>query len=250
MKKFYSLAVLTVCALAASAQAQDSTYVRMSFNDNPWNLPVSAMKGWSNYDDETGCLTENTTFTVDVNGEELRMVLTPSNYKLTDYENCMVRGEDYDDGNKVKTILFTRTGSVMTFIAPPSMWMAKVAFETYRRWSSGGLYSSDITDNQHVWGKDSVKVRYYMDAGVEKSYGCWEGDSVEWSLPECTGQTYLHWIDFWLLPRVESGITELNTEGKAGDILTLDGMLLRRDGRTEGLKKGIYIIDGKKYIIK
>ena len=248
MKKLYAVAALLAVSLSTEAQ-QDSTYVRMSFNDNPWNLSVSEMKGWANYADENGILTDTHTFTIDVNGEELKMVLTPTNPKLTDYENAMVRGEDLD--GIVKTVLMTRAGSTMTFVAPPSMWFAKVAFETYRRWSSGGLYSSDATNNQHVWGKDSVKVRYYMEAGEEKSYGCWEGDSIEWSLPECTGQTYLHWIDFWLLPRpVDTAIREQPMEAKEADVLSLDGMLLRRDGQTESLKKGIYIVGRKKIVVR
>ena len=44
------------------------------------------------------------------------------------------------------------------------MWFEKVAFETYRGWASGGLYSDEInTNHQHVWGKDSVKVRNRYD---------------------------------------------------------------------------------------
>ena len=250
MKKLYATAVLAFVAITMNAQ-QDSTYVRMSFNDNPWNLPVSAMKGWSNYADENGCLRDTHTFALDVDGEELQMVLTPTDYRQTDYDNAMVRGEDPDDGDKVKTILMTRIGSTMTFIAPPSKWFAKVAFNTYRRWSSGSLYSGDATNNMHVWGKDSVQVRYQTSAGVEYELPCWSGDSVEWSLPECTGQTYLHYIDFWLLPRpVDAGISEQKVEGKAAEVMTLDGMLLRRDGQVDGLKKGIYIVGGKKKVVK
>ena len=105
MKKLYATMVMAFAAMTASAQqTTDSTFVRMSFNDNPWNLPTSEMKGWSQYNDEKGCLSDTHTFSLDVNGEELKVILTPSNYKLTDWENCMVRGEDPDDGDKVKTI--------------------------------------------------------------------------------------------------------------------------------------------------
>jgi len=254
MKKFYTMVALAFSAITAAAQSPDAVYVQMNFNENPWGLPVSAMKGWSNYADENGVFAADQTFTVDVNGEQLKMVLTPSNYKLTDYDNALVRGEDPDDGDKVKTILMTRTGSKMTFIAPPSMWMEKVAFETYRRWSSGSLYSDEKnTNNQHVWGKDSVKTREgfnWVDGKqIPTTFECWIGDSVEWSLPACTGQTYLHWIDFWLLPRNgAAGITEARSNTNAGNVHTLNGVLLRRNGKVEGLRKGIYIVNGKKVV--
>ena len=254
MKKIYTTILLAFVAVCMYAQSPDATYVRMSFNDNPWNLPVSAIQGWSKYADENGILPETHTFIIKVNDEDLKMILTPSNYMLDEYENCMVRGDAVGEGNDgvIKTMLFTRTGSTMTFVAPPSMWMEKVAFKTYRRWSSGGLYSSEKeTNGLHVWGKDSVKVRYYMESGVEKSYPCWDGDSVQWSLPECSSQTYLHWIDFWLLPRETAGITNLRTtDAKNGNILTLDGILVRRNGKLEGLRKGVYIKDGKKIVVK
>ena len=246
MKKLYTSIVMVLTTMTASAQqTTDSTYVRMSFNDNPWNMPTSEMKGWSQYSDVNGCLTDTHTFVLDVNGEELKVVLTPSNYKLTDYDNCMVRGEDPDDGDKVKTILMARQGSQFTFQAPASMWFAKVAFETYRRWSSGSLYSSDATKNQHVWGKDSLKTRYTTTGGQQYELECWSGDSIEWSLPECTGQTYLHYIDFWLLPRegVQTGIDE-----RAAATLPRDNQLFDLQGRrlTAVQKRGIYIAGGKK----
>lgn len=249
MKKLYATMVMAFAAMTASAQqTTDSTFVRMSFNDNPWNLPTSEMKGWSQYNDEKGCLSDTHTFSLDVNGEELKVILTPSNYKLTDWENCMVRGEDPDDGDKVKTILMARQGSQFTFQAPASMWFAKVAFETYRRWSSGSLYSGSATNNQHVWGKDSLKIRYSTAGGQQYELECWSGDSIEWSLPECTGQTYLHYIDFWLLPRegVQTGIEEA-----AAATLPRQEMLFDLQGRRLNAmpRKGVYII-GRRKIVK
>lgn len=254
MKKIYAMMLCGLIAVAAHAQ-QDSVYVRMSFNENPWNLPVSEMKGWANYADENGVLKTTHTFSVDVNGEPLNVVLTPSDLDETDYYNAMVRGEDLD--GVVKTVLMARTGSTFTFQAPPSMWMAKVAFETYRRWSSGSLYSGDATNNQHVWGKDSVKTRIYKNGALEEEYECWHGDSVEWGLPVCTGQTYLHYIDFWLLPRGgEAGISEVEQRAAAGrvSVVALNGMVLRRDrprrDALNGLRPGLYIVDGRKVVVK
>lgn len=250
MNKIFTFMLMFV-SLSVYAQS-DSIQVRMDFNANPWGLPTSEMRGWSNYADETGCLPKTTNFDIDVNGETLRMVLTPSDLDETDYDNCMVRGEDFDDGDKVKTILFERTGSTMTFVAPPSLWFAKVAFSTYRRWSSGSLYSGTATNNEHVWGKDSVKVRTYP-GGIEVE--SWHGDSIEWGTPACTGQTYLYHIDFWLLPRQTASVSEISSDKQETvDVTTPEGIVVRRNVSRKqafkGLKKGLYIVEKKKYNIK
>ena len=90
-----------------------------------------------------------------------------------------------------------------------------------------------------------------MDGKIEKQMECWSGDSIEWSLPECTSATRFQYIDMWLLPRNTAGISNVRTsEAKAGDVVTLDGVVVRRQGKLEGLRKGVYIQNGKKVIVK
>ena len=257
MRKLYATMLMAFVALTASAQQQDSTYVRVDFNLNPWQLPVSIPNrdlpggsgNWSVVDDETGWIGETHTFDWPVGDETLQIVLTPSNYMLTDYDNAMVYTHNLNETDEpFETMLWTRRGSTMTFKAPASYWFAKVAFEIYRNWSSGSLYSGDDTNNMHIWGKDSLKNKVWEATG--DILPCWSGDSVEWSLPECTGNTYFRYIDFWLLPRESSGITTQRTEARRGQVLSIDGILMRRDGNLEGLRKGIYIVDGKKRVVR
>lgn len=267
MKCFYLTMLFLLTAVYASAQSSDATFVRIDFNQNPWNLPVSIPNrdtapndgwgvSWSKLDDETGSLYDTYTFDWQVSeGEIIQVVLTPSNYKSGAHDNAMVYTRDLEkEDEPFCTMLWTYQGSQLTFKAPKSMWFEKVAFETYRGWASGGLYSDEKNTNyQHVWGKDSVKVRPYYDnnGNVDYTADCWSGDSVEWSLPECTSATRFHYIDIWLLPRNTTGISNVSTSNaKAGDVLTLDGMLVRRNGKLEGLRKGVYIVDGKKRVIK
>ena len=264
MKKLFTIAAFALMATAANAQTADSTFVRMDFNENPWNLPVSIPNrdlpggsgNWAKVDDETGCLVDTFTFEIPVNGETIQVALSPANPKLAQYDNAMVKTHDLDDypDEPIITMLWMRAGSTLTFKAPKSYWFAKVAIANYRNWSNGGLYSGDATNHQHIWGKDSVKVRDVLDnkGNLVYSIDCWYGDSVEWYMPDATGSTFLRYIDFWLLPRkgIDLGISERMTEGKAGDVLTLDGVLLRRDGNTEGLRKGIYVSKGKKFVVK
>lgn len=261
MKKLYTTLFGALLVLGASAQTEqrgDSTFVHFDFDANPWNLPVSIPnrdlgKGgnWATVDDQTGAFGDAYVFEWDVNGEKLLVTMSPEDYMQTDYVNMMVKTHDLNDAEEpIYTMLWTRTGSSLKFTAPSSYWFAKVAIVNYRNWSSGGLYS---TDEGYVWGKDSIKVRDYYDSKGVLTYSlnCWEGDSIEWSLPANTGSTFYRYIDFWLLPRpVDAAISEQRVEAKKADVLTLDGMLLRRDGQTDGLKKGVYIVGRKKIVVK
>ena len=231
--------ILTLNAVAQAEMRGDTTFVHFDFNQNPWNLPTSEMKGWANYADENGCLRDTHTFTWDVNGEDLKIILTPTDYRLTDYDNCLVKGKNPDNNDAIETILFTRMGSTFTFVAPPSYYMKKVAFNVYRRWSSGGLYSGDTTNGMYVWGKDSVKVRHQTIAGTVIELPCWSGDSIEWSLPACGGQTYLRYIDFWLLPRNSlSKNCEIKISSSGNGSVTYGGTSFRNQTKSYSVMEG------------
>ncbi len=256
MKKLYTTILTALVAMTASAQQPaDSTYVRIDFNLNPWNLPVSIPNrdqpggsgNWALVEDETGCFEDTHVFDWEVSdGQTIQLELTPSNWKLTDYMNAMVYTHNFNEADEpFETMLWMRRGSQLTFKAPEGYWFAKVALDVYRNWSGGSLYSGDETGGLYVWGKDSVKSRPWPSTG--ELLPCWEGDSIEWSLPENTGNTFLRFIDVWLLPRNgATAVTPLHTtDSRQGDVFSIDGVLLRRDGRLEGLRKGLYIVNGK-----
>jgi|GEM_PF-2467150 len=259
MKKFLQTKII-VAALAlmsaSAATAQDSTYVHFDFNANPWGLPTCGISGWSrlDYEPSTAILSKATELTWDVNGKNLTVTVYPSDLDETDYENAMAKGENYDNG-ATETFLYTFTGSYLKFTAPEGMSMAKAAFSTYRRWSNGSLYSSELTDGLHVWGPDSAKTKTVTVAGTEYVYDCWSGDSVEWQLPLCTGQTIFRYIDFWLLPLDRSGITEMKMDDdELVDVVAPNGVVMRRNAErsaaTADLPKGIYIVDKKKVVVR
>ena len=153
MKKFFTSMLFAFVAISASAQSPNATYVRIDFNQNPWNLPVSIPNrdkpggsgNWSLVEDETGCFENTHTFEWPVSeGEIIQMVLTPSNWKLTNYMNAMVKTHNLEMADEpIETMLWMRRGSTMTFKAPKDMWFEKMAFEKYRNWASGGLYSGE-----------------------------------------------------------------------------------------------------------
>lgn len=250
----------TMIALTASAE-NDSIKVRLDFNENPWNMATcpyftkdNGNKSWSqpSYTPEASRLTKTTVFDIPACGDKISISVTPSDPDETDYDNAMVRDENYNNNDIVETYLYMYTGSTMTLKAPKGYRMAKVAFDTYRSWASGGLYSGEATDNQHVWGPDSVQTRYYEVGGVEYSYPCWSGDAFEWSLPATTSATRLRYIDFWLLPADAASVDALVEEKRLVNVIQPNGVIVRRSIRKEdaleGLPKGTYIIDDRKYI--
>ena len=260
MKKIYTTLAMMFIAITASAQT-DSIRVRIDFNENPWGLPVSIPnrdKGmlkengktynWSVVDDETGIITDTYTFDRAVGNGKIQLVLTPANPKLSDYDNAMVMTHDLNEADEpIITMLWMRRGSQLAFKAPDDLWFAKVVFGEYRNWSSGSLYSSDLTDGHHVWGKDSVKTRITTAGGQEYILDCWSGDSVDWTLPECTGNTYLKYIDIWLLPRDAEAYAAGISEKRA--TLPRDEQLFDLQGRrSKATRRGIYVTGGKKVV--
>ncbi len=262
-----SLIALAFAMLSISANAQnDSIRVRMDFNENPWGMATcpyrtndNGRKSWSypSYEPEAARLTKTTVFEVSACGDKVSVTVTPSDLDETDYDNALVRDENYNNNDVVETYLYAYTGSKITLKAPKGYYMAKVAFDTYRTWASGGLYSGEVTNSQHVWGPDTVKVRTSMASGVETTIDCWSGDSIEWSLPAVTSCTRLRYIDFWFLPlKGDASAISVVTEEKAKStvVTRADGMAVRRDERDGdnlmNLPKGVYIVDGKKIIVK
>lgn len=253
-------AVCSVVALSASAQ-NDSIQVKMDFNENPWNIPTcsyfvkdNGKKSWSypSYEPAASRLDKTTVFDVAVGDGKLTMTVTPSDLDETDYDNAMVRDEDYDSAESViNTYLYMFIGSTMTFQAPEGYRMAKVKFNTYRTWSSGGLSNNDLT-----WGPDTAKIYIHYDDKGEEMYrtNSWSGDAKCWSTPACTGGTRLRSIDFWILPDGESGIASVATEPKSVSVVSVNGAVMnvpaKRSDAVADLPKGVYIIDGRKHVVQ
>lgn len=251
MKIRLSLLALGAMLCASASAQQDTVYVRMDFNANPWNFPTaSILKGWSTVDWDNApagsIFSKTTEFPIAVGEGTLKMTLTPSDLDETDYENVYVYGPNYDiamDGSVMENFLFTYTGSKMTFTAPEGFSMSRVSIEVFRTWASGGLSLNPVT-NCHTWGPDSAKVVTVVQAGQSYTYDAWSGDSIEWSLPACTSSTRLRYIDFWLLPTSDAAITTIENDNNQEERLySIDGRLMPANAAPQ---KGLYIINGRK----
>lgn len=260
LKTLFSV-LCAMTALTASAQ-NDSIKVSFDFDENPWNMSTcsyfvkdNGKKSWSypSYDPASSRLDKVTTFEIATCGDKLTMTVTPSDLDETDYDNALVRDEDYNAAETVIcTYLYMFTGSKMTFTAPKDFRMAKVKFNTYRSWASGGLSANDLT-----WGPDTAKIHIQYNDKGEETYrvNSWDGDAKCWSTPACTGATRLYSVDVWLLPEGTSGVASLlATEQKTVNVVSIGGTLIRsaanRNSAVANLPKGVYIVEGKKFVVK
>ena len=91
------------------------------------------------------------------------------------------------------------------------------------------------------WTPDSPKKNQY-------DYDIWDGDekNVLFNYPYFTA--HFMKMDLRLVPDGSAvGISELRSEGQSEKVTTLDGRTVER---SSGLRKGIYIIDGKKHVLR
>lgn len=258
IKKLFT-ALCSVVALSASAQ-NDSLYVRMDFNANPWGYAVATPVGtsWSKVDldnsPEASFLSKNTDFTAKAGDATVTMTVTPTDLDETDYDNCLFYTYDYDvdmSGNTRMNVLRMAIGSTMKFKVSEGYKMAKAQFNTFRNWAHGGLSYTGMT-----WGPDTTHVYKNLNDKGEVTWEAdvWYGDEYNWSTPACTGTTMLRYIDFWVLADGGTGIKDVATEPKAVSVVSANGIVMqggiKGSGAVANLPKGVYIIDGKKHVVQ
>ena len=64
---------------------------------------------------------------------------------------------------------------------------------------------------------------------------------------------YVHFIDVFTyeeLPEVPVGINTVNASSNNGNVYTMDGRIVRRNAQLNGLQRGMYILNGKKVLVK
>lgn len=270
MKKLYATLLFAMMAMTSFAQEQnDTTYLMFDFNLNPWNYPTSAKaeKGWGpDYDDETGAILKTTNFTWPI-AENSDKVVTVTVYPIDwdEYSRpaVLMRGENYDvhcaDGNtdSIMTVLFTNPGTTMRFTTPEGYKFGKMLFYDYR--SSYFLLDTEeivlaerlgsIHEDTHkIWVPETPKVNQY-------NYDCWEGDetNILFNNVAYFKGNFMK-IDMRLVPDGSAAISEQLLPATAvGTAYDLQGRRLgdtRYDVRELGLRKGVYIVGGKKQIVK
>ena len=264
MKKFYTTLLFALVAIAASAEEKkDTTYVMFDFNLNPWNYPVSsAEKGWSvDYNDETGAIFKETEFPWPIaEGSDKNIVVTVYPADLDEYSHpailcrrtCVNAGIETSDGSdSIMTMLFTAPGTTMRFKAPSGYKFGKMFFYDYR----SSYYVLDTEENIQAyrygsWHTDTHKIWVPTTPKINKNNeNCWEGDETNILFNHISNfKGNFMKIDMRLVPDGSAGINDLQTtKNESNTMTTLDG---RSVNKSEGLRKGVYIVDGKKVVVK
>ena len=263
MRKFYATILFAFMAMASFAQEKnDTVYVMFDFNQNPWNHPTTGVgSGWApDYkNDPTGFITKETTFDwaiAEGSDKKVSVIVNPP----ADYDPeegtkvpLMFRGPNYDkamDGSIIETMLYMNSnGSTLRFKAPEGYKFGKMVFYFYRDSYFVLDTEEEIEeermgtvhkDKHYIWIPETPKTN-------KNDLEVWQGDEKDilFDYPYMKG--IFQKIDMRLVPDGSAGITELAPEdADSKTAVTLDG---RTVNKSNGLRKGIYIINGKKQIV-
>ncbi len=266
MRKFYATLCLAMMAMTSFAQEQnDTTYVMMDFNQNPWGYPVTEVtKGWApDYTDwdSPGAILDNKDFSWPVSeGSSKKVKVTLYAVDLDEYEKVSVYASyELDEvdvaalGTNAQktTMLYTTNGTTMRFEAPDGYKFGKMVFYNFRNanFLVGDEYEEEfeyVYNNEtfkqklKVWTPDSPKKNQY-------DYDIWEGDAKNILFNYPFFSAVFVKIDIRLVSDGTAGITELKKDDSEGQAFTLDG---RAVSKSNTLQKGLYISNGKKYVVK
>ena len=128
-----------------------------------------------------------------------------------------------------------------------SVWSASWAVYT----NGGGVYnmSAMTVDIEDIVYGEYALATLYGDVVLEKLEDAAEGLTITISK-----QSYWYYLDIFTADDLGeyNAITNVNADSsKAGNIYSLDGRLIRRNTtKFDGLQPGLYIQNGKKYLVK
>ena len=252
-------------AMTSFAQAQnDTTYVMMDFTLNPWSYPVTEVtKGWApDYTDwdSPGAILKETDFSWPLSeGSAEKIKVTLYAVDLDEYEKVSVLGL-VDPGSDAVSlgvttekiiVLYTQPGTTMRFEAPQGYKFGKMVFYNFHspNFMVGDEYGEEyeyvydnttFTQNLRVWKPTSPKTNQY-------GYNIWEGDETNILFNYPYFNAHFVKIDIRLVPDGSANITELKKDDSDSQIYTLDGRTVNKE---EALRKGLYVGNGKKYVVK
>ena len=271
MRKFYATVCLAMMAMTSFAQEQnDTTYVMMDFTQNPWGYQVREItKGWTpDYTDwdAPGAILNDTDFSWPVSeGSAEKVKVTLYAVDLDEYDRVSVYASyELNDAEAaqlginagVTKMLYTQPGTTMRFEAPTGYKFGKIVFYNYRNanFLVGDEFDeeypyeyngSTFTQKWKVWTPASPKFKEYPEQNLR--YDMWEGDEKNILLNYPNFSAIFVKIDIRLVPDGSANITELKQDDSDSQIYTLDG---RSVSKSEALRKGLYVGNGKKYVVK
>lgn len=266
MKKFYSTLLLACLSLTVFAQEQnDTTYVMLDFNQNIWNHPVGTVtKGWApDYKDHNaaGAILSETDFSwpiAESSSEKVKVTLYMDLDEIQQDKVSYYASYDLDEGDASTLgipagntkMLYTVTGASLRFEAPAGYQFGKLLFHTFR--NSNILVGSEYEEEYgYVYNGETFKhnLKVWTPASPKKNsydYNIWEGDAKNILFNYPYFSVVFVKVDIRLVKADATGIKTVTRPAAAQHVTTLDGRAVKADN----MDKGLYIIDGKKYVVK
>ena len=148
-------------------------------------------------------------------------------------------------------MLYTVTGASMRFEAPAGYQFGKLLFHTFR---NSNVMVGDEYEEEYGYEYNGTtfkhKLKVWTPASPKKNsfdYNIWEGDAKNILFNYPFFSNVFVKVDIRLVKADASGISTVGTQSlKPQTVTTLDGRTMQRDGA----QKGIYIMDGKKFVVK
>lgn len=266
MRKFYATVLFALMAMTSFAQEKnDTTYVMMDFTQNPWGYGVSEItKGWNpDYSDlnSPGAILKDTDFSWPVSeGSSEKVKITVTAVDLDEYNRVSVYASyELNDAEAaalgipagMTKMLYTQPGTTMRFEAPAGYKFGKMVFYNYR---TANFMVGDDYEEEHIYTYNNSEFKQKLKFWTPKSpkinqYSSqiWDGDEKNILFNTPSFSAIFVKVDIRLVPDGSSGINELASEdAECKTVVTLDG---RTVNKSNGLRKGIYIINGKKHIV-
>lgn len=262
MKKIYTTIAFALMAMTSMAQeANDTTYVTLDFNQNPWNYPVREVtEGWrpdTKDWDSPGAILDNTDFSWPVSeGSSEKIKATLYAVDLDEYANVSVYGHVEINAAEASSfgttadhinVLYTQPGTTMRFEAPEHYKFGKMVFYCFHspNFLVGDEYdeefeyeyeSSTFKQKLKVWKPTSSKQNAY-------GYDIWQGDDTNILFNYPYFNAHFVKVDIRLVSDGTSAIQETaNSTSQNSTYYDLQGR------KVKTAQKGIYVTNGKKVI--
>ena len=259
------MAMAMMAMTAMAREANDTTYVMMDFNQNPWNHGVSEVtsKWYPDYTDldSPGAILSETDFSwpisegsaskvkvtvYPVDLDEFSKVSVYASYTLDEAEAAGLGGIKAGKTN----MLYTQPGTTMRFEAPDGYKFGKIVFYNYRtsNFLVGDEYEEEFEYEYNgstfphklkVWTPTCPKVKEYPEQNL--SYAMWEGDAKNILFNYPYFSAVFVKADIRLVPDGNAGVGATLNDKKDTTIYDLQGRKV-----SGNLKKGVYIQEGRK----
>ena len=262
MKKLYATILMAMMAMVSMAQeTNDTTYVMMDFNANPWSYSATELtsKWYPDYTDldSPGAILNEKDFSWPVSegsSSNVKVTVYPVDLdeysKVSVYASCTLDEADVAalGINAGKTnMLYTQPGTTMRFEAPAGYKFGKMVFYNYR--NANFLVGDDYEEEFEYEYNNTVfkqKLKVWTPASPKKNayeYDIWQGDDTNVQFNYSYFSAVFVKIDIRLVPNGSAGIGEI-VNGKSSN-----GACYDLQGRRVNVKeKGIYIVDGRKIV--